>query len=453
MFLRSRFFITLFAIAALAVLGLWLPLFYKLALLAVVVFCVACFVDMVVLTMTRVTGDRRVSQKLDLGEKNRVTIRLTVEKGRMKHCYAIDEMPMELRSETEHLEFCHDDDGSLIAKYSVFPVRRGAYKLGRVLVFGSFLGFVERRFVLVEKGRGVDVYPAFSRLREKEQQARSLQVAEYGSHKRQIPANQTEFQDIREYVPGDDIRTVNWKATARAGRTMVNNYEDERSQHIYNIIDCGRTMHRTFGGVTLQDYAINASLLLSYTALHTEGDNVGLFSYGSTGIDYLPSRSGEVQLNNILKQLYSLETEYGEGDLEELCLILDRKVQRRSLVCLYTDYTTLTALERQICFLQRISRRHCLVVVMFLDRELENLSERKNWVSDGFEGVNGHNGNGKTEVSDFVERSLAKDLLQQKLSIVDRLQQNGIQCVLTYPENLSFSIVRKYMELKAKRAW
>lgn len=453
LFFRNQFFIALFVLAAVSVVGVWITPLYYLAIAGVIALAVATLFDAVMLWFCKVSGERIIAEKLDLGENNRVGISMKVVRGNLRGCYALDEMPQFLRCKAENLKMKKDEDGVYVAQYTVFPLRRGAFELGRLLVFGRFIGILERRFVIEQKGNRVDVYPAFSRLREKEQQVRSMQVEAYGTHRRQTPANQTDFMDIREYVPGDDIRTINWKATARAGRTMVNNYEDERSQHIYNIIDCGRSMHRTFGGLTLQDYAINASLLLSYTALHSEGDNVGFFSYGPKGVEYLPSRSGDVQLNNIMKHLYGMETEYGEGDLEELTLVLGRKVQRRSLVCLYTDYSSMKAMDRQIDFLKRISRRHCLVVVMFIDKELENLSEGVYEASGAISVTKSVSVTAKPSSSDYIKRSLAKDFSLQKQFIVDRLQQNGIQCVLTYPESLSINVVRKYIDLKAKRAW
>lgn len=453
MFLKKRFFYLSFLIAVISVVGVKVSLCYFLAMILLCVMAVALAVDVLVLLYTKMEGERMIAQKLDLGERNFVKLKVEIKRGWIKSCYTIDELPAEFRCSNDTQTMERDEDGCFVSSYTLFPTRRGAYKLGRMLVFATLLGLVERRFVIEKMGRGVDVYPAFSRLREKEQQARSMTVENMGIHKRQLPTNQTEFQDIREYVIGDDIRAVNWKATARAGKIMVNNYEDERSQNIYNIINCGRVMHRTFGGLSLEDYAVNASLLVSYSAMNTENDNVGLFTFGPTGIDYLPSRCGQLQLKNIMKQLYSLETEYGEGDLEELCLRVDRYVQRRSLMILHTDYATLGALERDLPLLRRLSQRHCLVVVMFLDKELENVSERKNKARNAaFDAVNAVNTE-KIKVSELVEGSIASNLVQQKLAISDKLQQLGIHCVLTYPENVSFSVVRKYIELKAKRAW
>lgn len=437
MFLRKRFFISAFILALTAVLGVWIPVLYILARIGVWVLAAACIVDAALLMYCKVEGRRIISDNLDLGEKNIIEHELNVVRGRITSADIIDELPATFRQDKETYPFGEIGRGPFypstpplgeVGRGSLFayPTTRGSFVLGNVYAFIRVLGLLERRVRVVKKGNRVRVYPAFSKLREKDKQIRSRQIVSLGSHKRQMPSNQTEFQDIREYVVGDDIRTVNWKATARTGKVMVNNYEDERSQHIISIIDCGRIMHRTFNGLTLQDYAVNASLQLSYSALNVEGDCVGLSTYGPAGLRFLPAKSGERQLNSILQQLYALETEYGEGDMEGLCLMLDRKVQRRSLVVLYTDFATLESMERQLPFLQRISRRHTLVVVSFIDRDLENVSE-----------------------SDFsVQGSIASDLMLQKRLICDRLQRQGIHSVLTYPDSLTYSVVNKYLELR-----
>lgn len=441
MFLKKRFFIILFSIAALAAFGVLMAIFYKIALVGLCIFVGATIADMVMLIRLRIEGGRDIASKLDLGEENSIKFDMKVTRGILKSGYIIDEIPSEFITEAEIHEVKKSRDG-FACSYQFFPSRRGNFNLGRTLLFASVLGLLERRIVLTDKGQEVDVYPAFTRLREKEEQVRSKQVLSTGSHKRQLPSNQTEFRDIREYVVGDDIRTINWKATARAGRTMVNNYEEERSQHIFNIIDCGRTMHRTFNSLTLQDYSINASLLLSYTALGSEGDCVGLVTYGPMGIKFLPPRSGDKQLKTITQQLYALQTQYGEGDIEEMCLLLDRKVARRSLVILYTDYATVTAMQRQLPFLSRIARRHRLVVVNFIDHELHQIySNNQTTIHQD------------SQTTNYTERSIATDLIHQKHLIADKLQQSGINCVMIRPEDLSFSIVRKYLELKSRGAW
>lgn len=444
LFLKKRFFIILFSIAAISACGLLTNALYTIALIGLLLFVCSLLVECVLLLLLRIEGGRSISTKLDLGEENTVKLGFSITRGirKLRSVYVIDEIPAEFISEEDKHEMEVDQDGNFCCRYNFIPSCRGSFKLGRSLVFASFFGMIERRLILEENGQKVDVYPAFSRLREKDEQVRSKQMLTTGSHKRQQPANQTEFRDIREYVVGDDIRRVNWKATARTGNTMVNDYEDERSQHIISVIDCGSAMQRTFNNLTLQDHAINASLLVSYSALEKESDCVGVCSFDRKGTIFLPPRAGKTQFKSIMQQLYALDAEYGESDIEQLCHLLDRNVKRRSLVFLYTDIPTMSVLNRKLQFFKRISTRNCLVVINCLDKELESASRLQ---------VEGHMKNNAH--SQYVESTLAKDMVNQKQFIADTLQQNGIYCLSVYPESLSFNVLQKYLELKSKRAW
>lgn len=450
MFLKKRFFIILFVIAAISALGVMVDALYSIALILLCIFVVASAVDLVLLLLLRINGGRDIVSKLDLGEENAYSISFIIKRGWLMNVYVIDEMPSELYKKEDGKQEMKSDKSSIFksqlstfnCQLSIIPSCRGHFSLGRSLVYASCIGLLERRIILQPEGQEVDVYPAFSRLREKDEQMRSRQTISTGIHKRQLPANKTEFRDIREYVTGDDIRTINWKASARTGHVMVNEYEDERSQHVINVIDCGTAMQRTFNSLTLQDHAVNSSLLVSYSALERESDCVGVCSYGPKGISFLPPRAGKSQFNSIMQQLYALDTEYGESDIEQLCLVIDRNVKRRSLIFLYTEIPTISVLERQLQFFKRISTRNCLVIVNCLDRELEDMSERN--IEDKQKG--------RTH-SLCVESTLAKDMVNQKQLIADTLQQNGIYSLSIHPESLSFGILSKYIELKAKRAW
>lgn len=450
MFLKKRFFIILFVIAAISALGVMVDVLYSIALILLCLFVVASAVDIVLLLLLRIDGGRDIVSKLDLGEENAYSISFIIKRGWLMNAYVIDEMPSVLYKKEDGRQEMESDKSSIFksqlstfnCQLSIIPSCRGHFLLGRSLVYASCIGLLERRIILQSEGQEVDVYPAFSRLREKDEQMRSRQTISTGIHKRQLPANKTEFRDIREYVTGDDIRTINWKASARTGHVMVNEYEDERSQHVINVIDCGTAMQRTFNSLTLQDHAVNASLLVSYSALERESDSVGVCSYGPKGISFLPPRAGKSQFNSIMQQLYALDTEYGESDIEQLCLVIDRNVKRRSLIFLYTEIPTISVLERQLQFFKRISTRNCLVIVNCLDCELEDMAERN--IEDKQKG--------RTH-SLCVESTLAKDMVNQKQLIADTLQQNGIYCLSIHPESLSFGILSKYIELKAKRAW
>ena len=250
-------------------------------------------------------------------------------------------------------------------------------------------------------------------------------------------SHSTEFEEIREYVKGDDYRRINWKATARRQTLMVNHYDEERSQLLYNIIDHGRQMQRSFEGLTLADYAVNATLQLSFTAMNHD-DLVGLVTFGHGSPRVVPARKSHKQLNILLEQLYRLQWKYAESDFSQLVSTLVKCVPRRALIMLYTDFYTLDALYRQLPHLQRIARRHALVVVFFEDRQLKTAATPlPPQASNG----------------EHIIHALSADLVLQKQTMVDILRRNGINAILTIPDLLTGNVVRRYFTLKQQGAW
>lgn len=171
---------------------------------------------------------------------------------------------------------------------------------------------IERRFTC---GTPVDikVYPAYLMLRQYELMAVSNRLTELGIKKIRRVGHHTEFEQIKDYVKGDDYRTINWKASARRHQLMVNVYQDERSQQIFNLIDKGRVMQQAFLGMTLLDYAINAALVLSFVAMNRD-DKAGLVTFNECFDTFVPASKRHGQLQNILETLYAQETTFGETD-------------------------------------------------------------------------------------------------------------------------------------------
>ena len=134
-----------------------------------------------------------------------------------------------------------------------------------------------------------------------------------------------ETHKIKEYVKGDDYRTINWKASARRHELMVNVYQDERSQQIYSVIDKGRVMQQAFRGMTLLDYAINASLVLSYVAMRKE-DKAGLATFDEHFDTFVPASKQPGHMQTLLEKLYSQQTTIGETDFSALCEHLNKHV-------------------------------------------------------------------------------------------------------------------------------
>jgi uncharacterized protein (DUF58 family) len=241
-----------------------------------------------------------------------------------------------------------------------------------------------------------------------------------------------EFEQIKEYVLGDDLRTINWKATAKRNQLMVNQFQDEKSQPVYSIIDKGRTMKMPFNGLTLVDYAINSSLVISNIALKKQ-DKAGIFTFSKKVENRVVAERRTSQMNLILETLYNVNTNYKESDFGRLYADIKRNITHRSLLLLYTNFETLDSLNRQLPYLKGLAKSHLLVVIFFKNTELNELINNK----------------AKT-IQDAYDKVIAEKFAFEKRLIVNELKKYGIYSILTTPENLTVDTINKYLEIKAR---
>ncbi len=241
-----------------------------------------------------------------------------------------------------------------------------------------------------------------------------------------------EFDQIKEYVRGDDIRSLNWKATARANSLMINQYQDERSQQVVNVIDMGRVMKLPFDGLSLLEYAINTSLVISNISLIKE-DKAGLITFSNKQSVVVKPEKKRTHIRKIQEALYNLKTNFLESDFQRMLVSLRTHLNQRSLVLLYTNFETYSGMERQLPYLQRLAADHLLVVVFFENTEMTSLIEQDS----------------KT-IEDIYTKTIAEKFSYEKRQIVKALNQRGIHTILTPPKELSVNAINKYLELKAR---
>ncbi len=433
MYLTSRSYIVIVAIAVVMAMGvLFQPLFVLGQVLLVAAVVAAAADALTLFVRTRVSAARNCPQRFSLGDDNEVILRVANGSPFDLGLSIIDELPAQLQKRDFLLEMQIPRHSTQTVSYKLRPTERGAYQFGRVLVFATTrLCLVQRRFICGEPVE-VKVYPSFLRLRQYLTVASASNLAETGSKRVRRPGNNTDFEQIRDYVQGDDYRTINWKATARRTHLMVNVYQDERSQEIYSLIDKGRLMQQSFLGMTLLDYAINASLVLSYVAVSKQ-DKAGIVTFADEMGSFVPAGRQNQQMQLILEALYAQQTTFGETDYSMLCPNLNKLVARRSFMVLYTNFTDFGALQRQLEYLRLLNKRHRLLVVFFDDIELSDFA----------------NSPKNTEL-DYYERVIAEKLIYERRLIQSTLRQNGIYSVLTNPRRISADVVNKYMEMKSR---
>ncbi len=345
----------------------------------------------------------------------------------------IDEIPFQFQKRDILFETELKPGQHKLINYLLRPTKRGEYEFGDIRVYvRSPLGLVRRRYNF-SQAETLPVYPSFLQMRKYELMAISNRLTEIGIKKIRRLGHSLEFEQVKNYVPGDDYRTINWKATARRGDLMTNVYTDEKSQHVYCVIDKSRSMKMPFEGLSLLDYAINASLVLSNVALLKE-DKAGLITIAEKIGSVVPADRRPMQLNRILEVLYKEKTRYLETNMELLYGTIRNVLKQRSLVVFFTNFESMSALERQLPFLKRISRFHLLLVVFFENTELKKLSEQP---ADNIENI-------------YI-KTIAEKFAYDKKLIVKELAKHGIQSILSTPQNLTINTINRYLELKAKQ--
>jgi uncharacterized protein (DUF58 family) len=381
-----------------------------------------------------VDATRRVPERLSNGDDN--TVRLYV-KSRYPFPLGIelvDELPEQFQQRDFILKSRIRPLGDDTITYTLRPVKRGVYQFGALNVFvRTPVGLAERRYKF-DVGRSVPVYPSFLQMRRFQLMAINDRLSAVGVKRIRSIGHSMEFEQVRDYVQGDDIRTINWKATARRGQMMVNAYIDERSQQVYCVIDKGRTMRMPFDGLSLLDHAVNASVVMSNVAL-VKQDKAGILTFSEEIGQFLAASSRASQMGAILDMLHHQRSRYLESDFERLHAFIRKRISQRSLILLFTNFESLSGMRRQLPYLRSIARNHLLMVVFF---ENPMLKERMEQTAGTME--------------DVYQKTIAARFDQEKRLIVRELQQYGIGSILTPPKDLTVRTVNTYLELKARQS-
>jgi len=375
---------------------------------------------------------RITPEKLSNGDPNPIQIKISNYYTFAVSAKVIDEIPFQFQVRNfeinRHIASSTED----AFQYELRPTQRGEYVFGNLNIYvSSPLKLVSRRFMF-DKDKMVPTYPSYIQLRKYDLIAFSNNLFKYGIKKIRRIGHTMEFEQIKEYVQGDDIRTLNWNATAKRNALMVNQFQDEKSQSVYMVIDKGRVMKMPFNGLSLLDYAINTTLVLSNVILKKH-DKAGMFAFSKKVENRVFAEKRSTQMQRILENLYNIKTDFFESDFSRLYADIRKNITHRSLIVLYTNFETLDGLHRQLPYLKGIAKSHLLVVVFFNNTELQELINKK------------------TEtIQDVYDKVIAEKFAFEKRLIVSELKKYGIYSVLTQPENLTLDSINKYLEIKAR---
>jgi uncharacterized protein (DUF58 family) len=426
----------IFSVAVLFMLGYLVPELFTAAIVILIFAAISVLLDFYLLYRQKngVQAERTIGERLSNGDENKLVIQLKNNYDYKIFCTVIDELPYQLQERKWYKELQIDANSETAFEYFIKPQERGEYNFGNINVYvDGPLKLVRRRYIFNQE-KTVKVYPSYIQMRRYQLHAIGSHLQETGVKRMRRLGHSMEFEQIKEYVRGDDYRTLNWKATARHGNFMVNTYTDERSQQIYCIINKGRVMKMPFEEMTLLDYAINASLVLSSVALQKQ-DKAGLITFAQHLDAFIPADKKPTQINNILETLYKQQTNFQEPDFEKLFSVVRNRITQRSLLVLFTNFESFESLERELPSLKKLAHYHLLMVVFFENTELKELTELK---ATGTEGI-------------YI-KTIAEKFRYEKQLIAKELQKHGIISVLSTPQRLTINSLNKYLELKNKQS-
>lgn len=433
-YFTTRFLTICWLIVLSAVLGFMWPVMYGLSLVGLMLVALFLLLDVYILYGSRggITGRRSCPEMLSNGEDNEIKIFLESQYGLVLSIEIREEAPVQFQLRKLRFNLSLPPNETKTITYNLHPTERGNYLFGNVNIFTqTFIGLAHRRFLLAG-GQEIKVYPSIEQMKKTDVQIFSKIDLIQGIKKVRRAGQHTEFEEIKEYTVGDDYRRINWKATARKRQLMLNVFQEEKSRPIYCVINKGRTMQMPFEGLSLFDYAVNASLAISNIILK-RSDKAGLISFERTVDTLLPASSRKTQLRVILDLLYAEQTKFAEPNYYDLFLTIKHQVSQRSVLLLFTNFESHSSLEQQLPVFKKLNRAHVLVVIFFENTELRQIMDTS-----------------AKSVADVYEVAIAEKFDMEKRTIRRALARNGIQTILTRPESLTIDTINKYLEIKSK---
>jgi len=433
-FISLRFYLLMTGVMILFVVSFTYPYLFPVAQVGLASVVALLIVDLLVLHIpgTYIKAKRKLPPAISLGDEFVVQIKADSRLRLPVTVSLIDEAPYQLQLRNLKLNFEIGPEETKTVKYTIQPLQRGKYEFGDIqLYISSPLGIAQRRITQPAE-QTVAVYPSVLQMKKYELKVFARLNLTQGIKRVRRLGHSTEFEQIKNYIQGDDYRSVNWKATSRKAELMVNQYEDEKAQQVYCIIDKSRSMRMPFEGMTLLDHAINSALVMTNIALR-KGDRTGLITFGNKIGSQLQAERNPSQLKRILEILYKQKTHFLEANYELLYFGVRNVIKGRSLVLLYSNFESMYSLQRALPLLRKINQQHLLVVIFFENTELKEAAktEAKN-------------------IKDIYFKTIAEKFTHEKQLIAQELRKYAIQTILTTPQNLSVDTINKYLELKSR---
>jgi uncharacterized protein (DUF58 family) len=414
--------------------GFILPVFEWIGIYLLLTILILVSLDFLLLITIGKTPDfsRDYNERMNLGDENPIKISIQNKSG-VQFLFELNEGFPDFQQERTKVYTGKLAGSSRVEiKYNLTPKKRGAYHFNDAFLFlKTFIGLAERR-IIYPNSDSFRVYPSVLQMKKYELLVFQQQITASGIKRIRRLGNAKEFEQIRNYVQGDELKTINWKATSRKMELMVNQFQEEKLQHVYCIIDKSRTMQLEFDGLNILDYSINSTLVFANICL-LKGDKFGLFTFSDKIGTQIPADNNSSQQKLVMDALYNQKTKFRDANFELLQSNICQKIKTRSMLLLFSNFENEFAMRRALPYLQQINKKHLLILVFFQNSELKDLAYSS-----------------PLSLNQLYTGIIAERMITMKARMARELKQYGIQTILTSPEELSAGVINKYLELKAR---
>lgn len=382
--------------------------------------------------VNRFTIVRRHDNKLSLGAENPIRLSLHNPGRRVVRFTLRDEPPDAFQIEERILEGSVAPRETWRGIYYVRPLRRGDYKFGNLNLRWQGPLRLSIRQARIPAEAPVKVYPNLLEVRRYDILLRQNRLQEMGLRHARIFGEGTEFERLRDYLPDDDFRRINWKATARRRTPITIEYQTERSQNVIAVVDTGRMMQSPVAHIAKLDYVINAALLLAYVVTG-KGDKVGLLTFADQVTQYISPQQGRAQFYRMLESLYAVEAQGVEPNYRSAFSYLTLKHRRRALIVIFTDLSAGMSMKTLTEQAARLSKRSLPLVVTISDPDIHTAALQIPQNSQ-----------------ETYERVASTQTLDDRRLALEDLRRQGVLTLDVPANQLSLAVINRYLELKGK---
>jgi len=414
---------------------LWLlsfvfPAGWAAAVVYLLVLGAVCFLDYRSIPDASALEIKRDFGRFALGRMTDMRVLLKNRSKQFIELSVRDELPSGLEQLASIPEAHLPGSGECEFAYPIRPLRRGHYRIESVAVRIRRPGaFIEKQF-RISTPADIRVYPRFSTADEYHLLARISQRDEDVRRPRRVHGRGTDFESLSNYYPGEDLRMIDWKISAKRGHLITRNLQTERGQQISIMIDGGRLMALKIGEYSRFEHALNATVMLSYVA-QKRGDAIAVSTFSDRVESFVPPTRGIPIMPRVLESLSTVQVKQVESDYWQVVGQVMDKLKRRSLLIMMTDVLDSAGSTGLLVNLTRAASRHLVLCVVLTEPKIAAIADSEP----------------DTIQQTYLKAAAAHLMLQRQLAL-QKMRSRGILTLEASPNKLTVQLIRRYLEIR-----